>query len=231
MSDLRPGTCGEGGPYGDHCSQAPGHQYACYDAGSDRSFVFGDTGDPAEWFAHWRHCHDGACPDSKRPIPTGYVYVASSWRNERQPAVVAALQDAGWACYDFKNPDDAPGFHWSEVGLQRENDVCSPAEYLAAMDHDRSIDGFGRDWAAMRRADAFVLVLPCGRSAHLELGWAVGAGVPTAIILDDPVTPELMYRMVDHIGTDVVDTISWLNRPLDERDGSSHFAGWVPRRG
>jgi hypothetical protein len=68
--------------------------------------------------------------------------------------------------------------------------------------------------AAMEKADAFVLVLPCGRSAHLELGWAVGAGKRTAILLDpdarDEVTPELMYRMVDFVTPSVYDLLGWL---------------------
>jgi hypothetical protein len=33
----------------------------------------------------------------------------------------------------------------------------------------------------------------------LELGWFVGQGRKTAVLLDDPCTPELMYRMVDFI--------------------------------
>lgn len=32
------------------------------------------------------------------------IYVASSWRCARQPAVVAALRAAGHEVYDFKNP-------------------------------------------------------------------------------------------------------------------------------
>lgn len=40
------------------------------------------------------------------------IYVASSWRNNRQPDVVKFLRDLGHEVYDFKNPkpgDD--GFH------------------------------------------------------------------------------------------------------------------------
>ena len=62
----------------------------------------------------------------------------------------------------------------------------------------------------MNRADTFVLVLPCGKSAHLELGWAVGAGKRTAILLEDPVEPELMYRMVDHLAPNMQALLDWL---------------------
>lgn len=83
-------------------------------------------------------------------------------------------------------------------------------EYLRMIEHPRAVEGFEADFAAMQRADTFVLVLPCGKSAHLELGWAVGAGKRTAILLEDPTEPELMYRMVDHLARDVDDLLGWL---------------------
>lgn len=144
----------------------------------------------------------------------GRVYVASSWRNLLQQGVVHTLRAAGFEVYDFKNPPKKTGFHWSEVGLSGRlpnlNDQVAQTDYLRALDHPRSIEGFGSDFDAMQWADTFVLVLPCGRSAHLELGWAVGAGKRTAILLDDPCTPELMYRMVDHLSPSVVDLLGWL---------------------
>lgn len=76
--------------------------------------------------------------------------------------------------------------------------------------HPVAIEGFSADFAAMERADTFVLVLPCGKSAHLELGWAVGAGKRTAILLEDPVEPELMYRMVDFMTPSTDELLGWL---------------------
>lgn len=43
------------------------------------------------------------------------IYVASSWRCEWQPAVVAALREAGYEVYDFRNPPGNTGFHWSSI--------------------------------------------------------------------------------------------------------------------
>lgn len=83
-------------------------------------------------------------------------------------------------------------------------------DYLAMVNHPVAITGFESDFGAMQRADAFVLVLPCGKSAHLELGWAAGAGKRTAILLEDPVEPELMYRMVDLMTTSVDEIVAWL---------------------
>ena len=44
------------------------------------------------------------------------IYVASSWRNEHQPAVVEALRGTGFEVYDFRHPrPDNEGFGWSEI--------------------------------------------------------------------------------------------------------------------
>ena len=148
------------------------------------------------------------------------IYVASSWRNQLQPAVVELLCSQGHRVYDFKRPDSTinGGFRWTDVGLGRPDllddhppaiDLSSATDYVAALHHPAAAQGFQRDFNAMLAADTFVLVLPCGRSAHLELGWAVGAGKRTAILLDDPCTPELMYKMVDRVTTSLEDLVQW----------------------
>ena len=134
------------------------------------------------------------------------IYVASSWRNDYQSVVVSALRDEGHEVYDFKNPKPGNhGFHWSEIDPYWKN--WSLLQYQEALKHPLSDEGFSLDFRAMCWADAFALVLPCGRSAHLELGWAVGAGKKTVIMLDGAVEPELMYKLVDHVCDDLVDLI------------------------
>jgi hypothetical protein len=148
-----------------------------------------------------------------------YVYVASSWRNPMQPAVIHTLHAAGIDCYDFRNPEGGTGFSWLEVKTDRPSvtgiatkgsDWEQVDEYLRMVNHPRAIEGYDADFAAMNKADTFVMVLPCGKSAHLELGWAIGAGKRTAILLEDPVEPELMYRGADYLATSVFDLLGWL---------------------
>jgi hypothetical protein len=150
-------------------------------------------------------------------MTAGYVYVASSWRNLMQDAVCHTLTAAGIDHYDFKNPPNGTGFGWKEVmpSFDINAQLVPQDEYLTGLEHPRSIEGFESDFLAMQKADTFVLVLPCGRSAHLELGWAVGAGKRTAILLDGTlndgmVTPELMYKMVDYIAPSLFDLLGWL---------------------
>ena len=142
-------------------------------------------------------------------VRPAYVYVASSWKNLMQEAVVCTLRAAGIACYDFKY-DEGANFHWHEAGVN--SDVETHDGYLSGLAHSRAVEGFASDFDAMKRADACVLVLPCGRSAHLELGWFVGQGKRTAILLEHGhvTPPELMYKMVDHIAPSVIDLLGWL---------------------
>lgn len=131
------------------------------------------------------------------------IYVASSWRNLYQPIAVRALREAGFNVYDFRNPDPLAGFSWAELdpGWQ----TWTVAEFAAALEHPRAQEGFRSDMNALMAADAVVLVRPCGASAHLEAGYAVGAGKP--LLVWQPFSarcePELMYLMAGR-GPEVV---------------------------
>src|ERR1700720_650862 len=99
------------------------------------------------------------------------IYVASSWRNEYQPAVVKLLREDGHEVYDFK---DSEGFRWSEVDLEWNS--WTPHKYLEGLKHPCAERGFNRDMTALRNCDICVYVMPCGPSASMEMGWAVAAG-------------------------------------------------------
>lgn len=123
------------------------------------------------------------------------VYVASSWRNTYQPSVVAALRDAGHEVYDFR---DGAGFSWSEVDPAWES--WTTAGWEEGLHTAAAEAGFGRDLRGMQAATLFVVVLPCGRSAHLEAGWACGRGLPTLFWVppQDRVEPDLMVMLAGH---------------------------------
>lgn len=128
------------------------------------------------------------------------VYVASSWRNPRQQDVVVRLRSAGHEVYDFRNP--APGDHgfgWRQCAtLEQIKDARAFRDEV--LTHPVARAAFRKDMSALAAADATVLLLPCGRSAHLELGFATGAGQRTLVLLDNPMSePELMYLMNSEI--------------------------------
>ena len=121
------------------------------------------------------------------------IYVASSWRNKYQPGVVGGLIHMGLDVYDFRNEID--GFHWSDIDPEWES--WSLEDYRKALEHPLAKAGFDSDFDAMKASYACLLVLPCGRSAHLEAGWFVGQGRPVFVYSpeEEEVEPELMYKM------------------------------------
>ncbi len=136
-----------------------------------------------------------------------YVYVASSWRNTYYPGVVEALLAGGIDVYDFRHP--APGndgFRWSEIDPSW--DRWTVEQYAEALKSPIAVDGFSLDKTALMGASALVLVLPCGRSAHVEAGFAagrfVGRGGRVFVYIpeDEKFEPELMYSLFDGITSD-----------------------------
>lgn len=125
------------------------------------------------------------------------IYVASSWRNEKQGAVVDSLRREGYEVYDFKSPraGDA-GFHWSNIDPDWQ--LWTPKKYRECLNDPIAEAGFKSDFDAMQWADVFVGVMPFGRSASLEMGWAAGHGKKTILLLENG-EPELMVKMLDHI--------------------------------
>lgn len=138
-------------------------------------------------------------------------YIASSWRNPLQPEIVKMVRAMGHEVYDFRNPKPGDtGFHWSEIDPNWE--AWDAERYRAGLAHPIAEAGFKSDYDAMQWADACVLVLPCGRSAHLEAGWMIGQGKPTCIALAGEVVPELMYKMAAHVAVSVSDLYEWLEQ-------------------
>lgn len=151
------------------------------------------------------------------------IYVASSWRNPLQPDIVKALRGSGHEVYDFRNPGPGDnGFAWSEIDPDWLG--WKPRKFAELVrTHPVARAGFNKDKAALDWCDTCVLVLPCGRSAHLEAGYAAGQGKRTIFYLhEDKFEPELMYLL----GHGFVDTVDGLLASLDQPDADhSVFPG------
>jgi hypothetical protein len=120
------------------------------------------------------------------------VYVASSWRNLLQSSVVLALRKCGHEVYDFRHPKPGnDGFSWSSIDLRWKD--WTPEEYREALNHPLAKAGYALDIGALRACDACVLVLPSGRSASWEFGYAMGQGKRGYVLTLQNCEPELMY--------------------------------------
>lgn len=126
------------------------------------------------------------------------IYVASSWKNETVDTVIANLRELGHTVYDFKEDN---GFHWSDIDPAYLD--WTPREFTKVLAEDAYCDmGFNTDMAALDNCDICLLVLPSGRSSHLELGYAIGKGKGSIILLDEMFEPELMYCMCNAVAPD-----------------------------
>lgn len=122
------------------------------------------------------------------------IYVASSWRNNYYPIACNELKNAGHEIYDFRNPGQGKqGFSWDFI--DRNWKQWTPELYAFLLkNHPEAAKGFKNDFDAMNWADTFVLIMPAGRSAHLEIGWASGADKDSFVLLNDTeFEPDLMY--------------------------------------
>lgn len=127
------------------------------------------------------------------------IYVASSWRNALQPAIVHALRRCGHEVYDFRNPPNKSGFGWEQVNPNWKRDNiggqgCEAEPYRAMLAHPIAAAGYEADISALRDCEAVVYVLPCGRSASWEFGYAMGQGKKAYVVWFGEHEPELMFR-------------------------------------
>lgn len=132
------------------------------------------------------------------------IYLASSRRNKFFDKTLAALRAAGHDVFDFKHEDT----------LVWEADEHKGT--MAGAETDEVLEHFQADFDALKGAECTVLVLPAGRSAHLELGYATGQGQHTVVYLPEGAVldePDLMYRMCDALIQGEADLLEHLRDP------------------
>ena len=133
------------------------------------------------------------------------IYVSSSWKNELQPKIVALLREHGHKVYDFRHPNGRNDRNvWEEIteslnlSIAYQQGIILPDNYDRMLSDQRVRDRFDDHFKAMNDADTCVLLLPCGRSSHVEAGYMAGAGKRVFVYdTGTHVTPELMYLTFD----------------------------------
>lgn len=129
------------------------------------------------------------------------VYVIGSLRNPEVPRIAIALRDDGHEVFD----------DWYAAGTTaddewRDYEKGRGRSFQLALHGYSAQHTFKFDRLHLERADAGVLVMPAGKSAHLELGWLLGRGRRGLILLDSPERWDIMYAFADVV-TDKFETI------------------------
>ena len=144
------------------------------------------------------------------------VYLIGSLRNEEVPRVAAQLRAANLEVFDDwysagKNADD----HWRDYEKARGHNLAQALKGYAA----RHVFEF--DKLHLENSDVVVLLMPAGKSAFLELGWALRGGTPGFILLEnDPERYDVMFQFATGVAT-TVDELLRMLRSVDMQQGAA----------
>lgn len=117
------------------------------------------------------------------------IYLIGSLRNNLIPEIAIKIRNAGFDVFDdWYAPGPEADDYWKSYELVRGRN------YLEALEGHAAKQIFDFDKKHLDAAAAAVLVLPCGKSGHLELGYTIGRGKPGFILLDEPDRWDVMYQ-------------------------------------
>lgn len=125
------------------------------------------------------------------------IYLIGSLRNPKVAEVASQLRGDGYEVFDdWMAAGPEADDKWQEYERARGHDYAGALKGLAAK-HVYEYDRFH-----LSRADQVILMLPAGKSGHLELGWAIGKGKPGYILLDgEPDRYDVMYLFAQGVFT------------------------------
>ncbi len=134
-------------------------------------------------------------------------FISGRWRNK--PAVLDLtrnVRDKGYSAYCFL---EAP--HNAE---HTETDPETHMAHLEALDwkqDDYIRRAFEEDMDAQKHSDTFVMLLPAGKSCHMEAGVAYGLG-KKCVLIGDVKEAESLYLIFDETYETVDDFLHSLKR-------------------
>lgn len=102
--------------------------------------------------------------------------------------IADALRSDGHQVFDFTDPVNRPeGLgHFVFNASDWAGKPLKEIDWLEFLQFEATRTAFNSDRGGLDWADTVVLILPCGRSAHMEAGYAVGKGKDLFIIGELP---------------------------------------------
>lgn len=144
------------------------------------------------------------------------IYIIGALRNARIPFVAKELEEAtGYEVFaDWFSPGpDADDFLRDYVRTRMPEAGIKDILATHAAKHVFEFDKYHLD-----RSDAAVLVMPGGKSAHLELGYVRGCGKPGFVLFDqEPERVDVMYQFASGVATSVPELVTLLKEALDKQ--------------
>lgn len=118
------------------------------------------------------------------------IYLIGSLRNPNVRELANQLRELSFDVFDdWHSAGPQADDIWQEYEQQRGH------SYLQALQNLPAQHAFGFDLKHLQRADIGVMLMPTGKSCHLELGYMLGQGKLGYVLFDkEPERWDLMYR-------------------------------------
>ncbi len=134
------------------------------------------------------------------------VYLIGSLRNREYIQKVAEhLRVANYEVFD----------DWLAPGPETD-DKWKEYEETRGRTYEQALSGFAAghvfdfDHHHIHRADIGILVMPAGRSGHLELGYMIGLGKRGYVLMDKPDRWDVMYQFAERVFFSLNDLVEGL---------------------
>ena len=137
------------------------------------------------------------------------IYLIGSLRNPEVPILGNELRTSGAEVYDdWYAPGPETDTFWKTYETDRGHN------YLEALQGYHARQVFEVDYHHLNMSHGAVLILPAGKSGHLEAGFVAGQGKPLFILLDED-TPErldIMTRFATQVFSDQKELIQIIEK-------------------
>lgn len=128
------------------------------------------------------------------PKSINSIYIIGSLRNAEIPNVANAIESLGIEAFsDWYGAGPEADDKW------KEHEQSRGRTYREALKGPAARHVFEFDKYHLDRCDAALLVLPAGKSGHLELGYTAGRGKPSFILMDNPDRWDVMNLFSDEV--------------------------------
>lgn len=140
------------------------------------------------------------------------LYLIGSLRNPAVPLLGNKLRQSGFDVFDDwyaagEKADDA----WQAYEQDRGHTFAQALRGFAAQ------HVFGFDYHHLKQADIGVLVMPAGKSGHIEAGYLVGQGKPVYVLLPgEPERFDVMYKFFAGVFCDKDDLLVALKESIHD---------------
>ena len=144
------------------------------------------------------------------------VYLIGSLRNEMVPRVAQKLREqAGVTVFD----------DWYAAGPEADDywqkyETARGHSYSEALKGNAANHVYSYDKSHLDSSDMAVLMLPAGKSGHLEFGYMIGKGKPGIIFMPDkdPERWDVMYLFANNVVHTIEELVEKINENITAKD-------------